>query len=88
MKRESSQALDRVVIEVRNKSTSSARFLIRTRRLDVVELAWFGTPQTVSNAVHGTLTAPRARFVSRGTVGNEDRVILHAWVIKIGGAGK
>ena len=61
LKRESSQALDRVVIEVRNKSTSSARFLIRTRRLDVVKLAWFGTPQTVSNEVNRTLAAPRAR---------------------------
>jgi len=61
LKRESSQALDRVVIEVSNESTSSACFLIGTRRLDVVELAWFGTPQTVSNAVDGALTASRTR---------------------------
>ena len=88
LKRENSQVLDGVVIEVSNESTSSAGFLIGTRRLDVVKLAWFGTPQTVSNAVNGTLTAARTGFVSWVTVGDEDRVILLVWVIKICGAGK
>ena len=70
------------------KRENSSCFLTGTRRLDVVKLAWFEHPQTVSNAVNGTLAAPRAGFVSRVTVVNEDRVILHVRVIKIGGAGK
>ena len=45
-----------------------------TRRLDVVKLARFGTPQTVSNVVNGALTASRAWFVSRVALGIEDRV--------------
>ena len=87
LKRENSQVLDGVVIEVSNESTSSAGFLIGTRRLDVVKLAWFGTPQTVSNAVDGTLTAARTGFVSGVTLGNEDRIILHVGVIMISDAG-
>ena len=36
-----------------------------TRRLDVVKLARFGTPQTVAHAVDGALAASRTGLVSR-----------------------
>ena len=87
LKRENSQVLDGVVIEVSNESTSRAGFLSGTRRLDVVEFARFGTPQTITNAVDGALAASRTGLVSRVTVCDEDRVILHVGVIKIGDAG-
>ena len=65
LKRENSQVLDGVVIEVSNESTSRASFLSGTRRLDVVKLARFGTPQTVANAADGALAASRTGLVSR-----------------------